>query len=89
MILNLLDLSKADEGQLEPRRAKAFVGDIWLRLNWKKLQLEMEGAIVAGTIGDLSNRFPASGITPAVTGSTLSTSICGLAFGGTMYVAPS
>jgi len=42
---------------IHPRHAKAFIGDIWLRLNWKKLHLESEGAIIAGTIGDLQDIF--------------------------------
>ncbi len=50
---------------LSPRRAKAFTGDIWLRVDWKKLHLEMEGAINAGTIGNLQDVYP------SVTGSTL------------------
>ena len=37
-----------------PRRSSC---DIWLRLNWKKLHLEAEGAIVAGTIGNLTDVF--------------------------------
>jgi uncharacterized protein (TIGR04551 family) len=47
------------QGTISPRHAKAFVGDIWLRLNWKKLHIEGEGAIVAGTIGNLTDIFPA------------------------------
>ena len=37
--------------------AKAFIADIWLRLNWKKLHIEAEGAIIAGTIGNLTDIF--------------------------------
>ena len=37
--------------------AKAFIGDIWLRLNWKKLHIEGEGALIAGTIGNLHRRL--------------------------------
>jgi uncharacterized protein (TIGR04551 family) len=44
---------------LTPRHAKAFVGDIWLRLNWKKLHLEVEGALIAGKIGNLQDQFAA------------------------------
>ena len=42
---------------IHPRSAKAFIGDIWLRLNWKKLHIEGEGAIIAGTIGNLQDIF--------------------------------
>ena len=42
---------------IHPRQAKAFIGDIWLRLNWKKLHIESEGAIIAGTIGNLSDIY--------------------------------
>ncbi|MDB4965478.1 MAG: hypothetical protein JWN44_1167, partial [Myxococcales bacterium] len=45
------------QGTIQPRQAKAFVGDIWLRLNWKKLHMEGEGVIVAGTIGNLTDVF--------------------------------
>ncbi len=47
------------QATIHPRQAKAFVGDIWLRLNWKKLHIEGEGAIIAGTIGNLTDLFPA------------------------------
>lgn len=47
------------QGSIFPRQAKAFIGDIWLRLNWKKLHIEGEGAIIAGTIGNLTDIFPA------------------------------
>src|SRR5262249_5148749 len=30
---------------LSPRNARAFIPDIWLRLNWKKLHIEAEGAM--------------------------------------------
>ena len=43
---------------IHPRQAKAFIGDIWLRLNWKKLHIEAEGALIAGTIGNLTDIFP-------------------------------
>ena len=42
-----------------PRQAKAFIADIWLRLNWKKLHIEAEGAIIAGTIGNLHGHLRA------------------------------
>src|SRR5215467_4139689 len=38
-----------------PRQAKAFIPDIWLRLNWKKLHIEAEGAMVVGVIGNLTD----------------------------------
>jgi uncharacterized protein (TIGR04551 family) len=41
--------------QLSPRHAKVGIVDVWLRLNWKKLHIEAEGALVAGTIGNLSD----------------------------------
>jgi uncharacterized protein (TIGR04551 family) len=40
---------------LHPRNAKAFIPDIWLRLNWKKLHIEAEAAMVVGTIGDITD----------------------------------
>lgn len=43
------------------RDAKAFIPDIWLRLDWKKLHLEIEGAMVIGYVGDLTDVFPAAG----------------------------
>ena len=61
-----------DAGQLQqslaPRNAKAFVGDIWLRLNWKKLHIEGEGAIIAGTVGNLSDIYSSG--TQSYSGST-------------------
>jgi uncharacterized protein (TIGR04551 family) len=42
---------------IHPRQAKEFIGDVWLRLNWKKLHMEAEGAIIAGTIGNLSDIY--------------------------------
>jgi uncharacterized protein (TIGR04551 family) len=54
------------QNTIHPREAKAFVGDIWLRLNWKKLHVEAEGAIIAGTIGNLSDIYGST-----YTGSTL------------------
>jgi uncharacterized protein (TIGR04551 family) len=54
---------------LEPRHAKAFTGDVWLRLDRKKLHLEAEGAIVAGTIGNLpSTADPKSGAATILSG---------------------
>lgn len=47
------------QGTINPRHAKAFIPDIWLRLNWKKLHMEAEGAMVVGTIGNLSDVFGA------------------------------
>ncbi len=44
---------------LSPRNARAFIPDIWLRLNWKKLHIEAEGAMIVGTIGNLTDVFPA------------------------------
>jgi uncharacterized protein (TIGR04551 family) len=52
------------QAALEPRHARVGVVDTWLRLNWRKLHLEAEGALVAGTIGNLGSQFP------TVTGST-------------------
>jgi uncharacterized protein (TIGR04551 family) len=60
---------------LVPRHAKEFVGDLWLRLDWKKLHLEVEGALIAGKIGDLQDQYP------TVTGSTTILS-GGMAFKG-------
>jgi uncharacterized protein (TIGR04551 family) len=42
---------------LAPRQAKVGVVDVWLRLNWRKLHIEAEGAIVAGTLGNVSDLF--------------------------------
>jgi uncharacterized protein (TIGR04551 family) len=42
---------------LQPRHAKVGVVDVWLRLNWKKLHIEAEGVILAGTIGNLSDIY--------------------------------
>ena len=33
---------QALQNGIHPRQAKAFIGDIWLRLNWKKLHIEGE-----------------------------------------------
>ncbi len=55
---------------LHPRHAKEFIPDIWLRLNWKKLHIEAEGAMQVGTIGNLSDIYGASykGSTRILTG---------------------
>ena len=45
------------QDNLSPRHAKAFIGDVWFRTNWKKLHLELEGALIAGTIGNLSDQY--------------------------------
>jgi uncharacterized protein (TIGR04551 family) len=39
------------------RGAKAFIPDIWLRLNWRKLHLEVEGAMVVGKIDNVSDQY--------------------------------
>jgi len=44
---------------LVPRGFRAFIGDLWLRLNWKKLHLEMEGAVIAGKIDSIADQFSA------------------------------
>src|SRR6185369_16649374 len=41
------------------RQAKLFIGDIWLRLNWKKLEIQAEGAMIAGVIGNVSDQYAA------------------------------
>jgi uncharacterized protein (TIGR04551 family) len=57
------------QSALVPRHAKAFIPDVWLRLNWKKLSLEMEGAMIVGTIGNLSDQFaPVKGSTSILSG---------------------
>src|SRR6185503_5010031 len=45
------------QAQLVPRNARAFIPDIRLRLNWKKLHIEAEGAMVVGSIGNLSDIY--------------------------------
>ncbi|MFH2007782.1 MAG: TIGR04551 family protein [bacterium] len=40
-------------GNLVKRDAFAMIPDLWLRLNWKKLQLEFEGVMVYGWITNL------------------------------------
>lgn len=42
---------------INPRHAKVFIPDVWLRLNWKKLHVEAEGAMTVGTIGNLSDVY--------------------------------
>ena len=54
---------------LVPRDAKAFIPDVWLRLNWKKLHLEAEGAMVIGSIGYLHDVYASvNGRTDILTG---------------------
>jgi uncharacterized protein (TIGR04551 family) len=43
--------------QLVNRGARVFIPDVWLRLNWKKLHLEAEGAMQVGSIGNLSDLY--------------------------------
>jgi uncharacterized protein (TIGR04551 family) len=57
---NATDLQNA----LVPRGFRAFIGDIWLRLDWKKLHLELEGALIAGKIDSIADQF--SGVNGAV-----------------------
>jgi uncharacterized protein (TIGR04551 family) len=49
------------DGQLQTgiheRDAKEGVFDIWLRLNWRKLHLEAEGAFIVGNIGNLTDVY--------------------------------
>jgi uncharacterized protein (TIGR04551 family) len=45
------------QNNIHPRQAKEFIPDIWLRLNWKKLHLEAEGALIVGTIGNLTDIY--------------------------------
>jgi uncharacterized protein (TIGR04551 family) len=47
------------QATLVNRDAKAFIGDIWLRLQWKKLHMEIEGALIAGRIGSIQDQFSA------------------------------
>ncbi len=42
---------------LTPRHAKTGLVDVYLRLDWKKLHLEAEGVIHAGTIGNLTDVY--------------------------------
>ena len=60
---------KGLQDALAPRHAKAFIGDLWLRVNWKKLHLELEGALIAGKIGNLTDQFAAlNGSTTVMSG---------------------
>ncbi|MFI5289216.1 MAG: TIGR04551 family protein [Polyangia bacterium] len=45
------------QADLVPRNARAFIPDLWLRLNWKKLHIEAEGAMVVGSIGNISDIY--------------------------------
>jgi uncharacterized protein (TIGR04551 family) len=58
------------QSTINPRHAKAFIPDIWLRLNWKKLHLEAEGAMIVGTIGNLSDIYGATNGMMQVKGAT-------------------
>jgi uncharacterized protein (TIGR04551 family) len=40
-------------GVLVNRGAWAFIPDLWFRLNWRKLQIELEGTLVVGKIGSI------------------------------------
>ena len=42
---------------LVPRDAWAFIPDIWLRLNWRKLSVEAEGVMIYGKINKLSDQL--------------------------------
>ncbi len=46
------------QAALVSRKANIFVPDLWLRLNWKKLSIEAEGAMVVGVIGSVSDKYP-------------------------------
>src|SRR5262249_17602184 len=52
---------------LVPRHARVFIPDLWLRLEWRKLHLEFEGALQVGSIGNLGDVYPG---TPAANNST-------------------
>ena len=43
---------------LAPRHALIFLPNLWGSLDWKKLHLEMEAAMVVGNIGNLSDVYP-------------------------------
>ena len=45
------------QNNINPRQAKAFVPDVWLRLNYKKFHIEAEAAMIVGTVGNLSDVF--------------------------------
>ncbi|MDY0003802.1 MAG: TIGR04551 family protein [Polyangia bacterium] len=51
----LLGNEGALAGQLVRRNAFAMIPDLWLRLNWQKLQLEFEGVFIYGWIGDMED----------------------------------
>ncbi len=67
---NTSNNSVADlQNSLVPRNARVFIPDVWLRLNWKKLHIEAEGAMVVGSIGNLSDQYAAvKGSTDILTG---------------------
>ncbi|MBI4818572.1 MAG: TIGR04551 family protein [Deltaproteobacteria bacterium] len=44
--------SQSSEGDLIVRDAEAFAGSLWFKLIRAKLKLELEGALIAGTIGN-------------------------------------
>jgi uncharacterized protein (TIGR04551 family) len=46
------------QSTIHERDAKEGVFDVWLRLNWRKLHLEAEGALIVGNIGNLSDVYP-------------------------------
>jgi uncharacterized protein (TIGR04551 family) len=52
---NLLGSEVDLANQMVTRNAFAMIPDIWLRLNWRKLQLEFEGALVYGWIRRLDD----------------------------------
>lgn len=39
------------------RGARAFIGSLWLRLNWKRLYIETEGALIAGKVENIQDQF--------------------------------
>jgi uncharacterized protein (TIGR04551 family) len=46
------------QASLVNRDAREFIPDVWLRLNWKKLHIEAEAAMIIGTIGNLTDVYP-------------------------------
>jgi uncharacterized protein (TIGR04551 family) len=40
---------------LHPRKAWTIIPDIWFRLNWGKLQVEFEGVLIGGKVGNLKD----------------------------------
>jgi len=48
---------KSIQDTLVKRGAYAFIGNIWLRLDWKKLHIETEGALVAGKVESIQDQF--------------------------------